>query len=79
MEQNEKAQAVFTCKLKKPTFEVGKNTTPKKAEVYGNLMEIVSSQITFLKEDEGDKKFTSQIEMRQGLLKSFESRLKEHS
>lgn len=31
MEQlkNEKFQAVFTWKLKKPTFEVGENTTPK--------------------------------------------------
>ena len=44
MEQNENTQAVFTWKLKKPTFEVGKNTAPKKAEVYGNLMEIESSK-----------------------------------
>ena len=29
MIENEKFQAKFTCKLKKPTFEVGKNTTPK--------------------------------------------------
>ena len=31
MEQlkNEKFQAVFTWNLKKPTFEVGENTTPK--------------------------------------------------
>ena len=31
MEQlkKEKFQAVFTWKLKKPTFEVGENTTPK--------------------------------------------------
>ncbi len=79
MEQNEKIQAIFTWKLKKPTFKVGKNTTPKEVDAYSNLMEIVSSQITYLKEDEGDKKFTSQIEMRQELLKSFESRLKEHS
>ena len=29
MEQKEKFQAVFTWNLKKPTFEVGENTTPK--------------------------------------------------
>ena len=29
MSLKEKFQAVFTWKLKKPTFEVGKNTTPK--------------------------------------------------
>ena len=29
MSLNEKFQAVFTWKLKKPTFEVGENTTPK--------------------------------------------------
>ena len=29
MSLKEKFQAVFTWNLKKPTFEVGKNTTPK--------------------------------------------------
>ena len=29
MSIKEKIQAKFTWKLKKPTFEVGKNTTPK--------------------------------------------------
>ena len=29
MEQKEKFQAIFTWNLKKPTFEVGKNATPK--------------------------------------------------
>lgn len=29
MSLKEKFQAVFTWKLKKPTFEVGENTTPK--------------------------------------------------
>ena len=29
MSLKEKFQAVFTWKLKKPTFEVGKNATPK--------------------------------------------------
>ena len=35
MEQKEKFQAVFTGNMKKPTFEVDKNTTPTEKLNYG--------------------------------------------
>ena len=41
MSLKEKFQAVFTWNLKKPTFEVGKNTTPKEELNY----EIINREI----------------------------------
>ena len=37
MSENKKFQAVFTWKFKKPTFEVGKNATPKEKLNYEML------------------------------------------
>lgn len=44
MKQNEKAQAVFTWNLKKPTFKVVENTTPKEELNYNMPNYVVVSE-----------------------------------
>jgi hypothetical protein len=48
MSLKEKFQAVFTWKLKKPTFEVGKSTTPK--EKLQQVQELCLQQKRIFKE-----------------------------
>ena len=51
----------------------------EKEKAYNKLIAITKNQIEILKENGESDKFSYQIEMRQGMLKSFENRLKELS